>query len=114
MEWLPSWEQLGAILVLILAITAVFGLFSKAGDSKRKEKNVISLAILDMQNNIATIMRTIAQIEGKMDTGAKQIIDLERKHALSDQKLDSAWKAIDKIIENCDEVQREKRKGKLG
>ena len=114
MEWLPTWEQLGAIMFLVIAISTVVNMFCNIGQKKKKIQEEISMAILSIQSNIASILQSIAKIEGKMDTSAAQIIDLERKHALTEQRITAAWDMLDEIKENCKEVQREKRKEMLG
>jgi predicted nucleic acid-binding Zn-ribbon protein len=114
MEWLPTWEQLGGILVLVIAISTVINMFCSASSKKKKNQEDLSMGILSMQNNIARILESIAKIEGKMDYSSTQIIELERKHALTEQKLEAAWSAIEKVETNCKEIQRAKRKDLIG
>ena len=114
MEWLPTWEQLATILILVITVSKVVEIFSNIGRGKRKTIEENSHALIDIQSNLARILESIAKIEGKMDTSSTQIIDLERKHALTDQRLTAAWGLIDEIKENCKEIQREKRKEQLG
>lgn len=110
MEWLPTWEQLASILGLVIGLSVIVGFFMKIGEKRRAENRIFRDGMLSMQNNISKIMESIAKIEGKMDTSASQIIELERKNAIYEQKIEAAWKAIDKIEKNCSDIQKEKRK----
>ena len=114
MEWLPTWDQIVSIGALVVLIIAIVGFFTKTSETKKTKTQTMVDNLCNIQFNIAKILETIAKIEGKMDMSATQIIELERKHALTDQKLQAAWTAIDKIEKNCIEIQREKRKEQMG
>lgn len=112
-NWSINWNQFMAILGAVALLVSIGTWFGRMVNNKYNKQRDYSITILTFQTDINSIKTTIAEIKAKLDSNNATVVGLAQEIALQGASLKAAWKEIDKIQENCKEIQNEKRKERL-
>jgi len=112
-NWSLNWNQFMAILGAVALIVSIGTWVGRLINNRYNRQKDYSTTILTFQTDINSIKTTIAEIKAKLDSNNATVVELAQEIALQGASLKAAWKEIDKIQENCKEVQCERRKERL-
>lgn len=112
-HWSINWNQFMAVLGATALIVSILSWLGRLLNNKYNKQRDYSTTVLTFQTDINSIKTTIAEIKAKLDSNNATVVGLAQEIALQGASLKAAWKEIDKIQENCKEIQNDKRKERL-
>jgi len=112
-HWSINWSEFTAILGATALIVSIVSWAGRLLNGRYNKQRDYSTTILTFQTDITAIKTAISEIKAKLDSNNATVVELAREIALQGASLKAAWKEIDKIQENCKEIQNDKRKERV-
>lgn len=112
-HWTLTWAEFMAILGAIAIMLSILSWVGRIINNKYSRQENYTKTTLSIQSDLESIKSSVSEIKNKMETNNAAVIELAKDLALRSASLKAAWREIEKIQENCKDIQNDKRKERL-